>query len=349
MNVRAVLLRAVAVAVGLSLGLSVAEAGLRIVAPQEKSWLDIYRTDPVLPLVSLAPGVAATVETGESRWHVYTDLRGRRIGQAGPSSAGRPVLLVLGDSFAFGHGVDYEESFPALVAQRLDGRYSVVNTGVPGYGPVQYRQILASLLASGDRPAAVLLSLYLGNDFLDCIWDKHVQVVDGTMVEEGGGFRTWLKRNLHSYRLVSKVYQRLLSWSRPGRDPQEQLFYSEAWSQGDLARARAIFRSELLQIAELCRQAGVPILAVVIPKETSLTSTAPVGEGQPDYTLPVAEAAEALQAAGIPYVDLTESLRALGAANAFFARDGHLTRLGNETASAEIVRGLHGVLATHAN
>lgn len=334
-----------AIALGLGVGLGAAEFALRVVAPQEKSWLDIYRVDPVLPLVSLAPGVATTIETGESRWQVQTDALGHRVGRAGPSDEARPTLLVLGDSFAFGHGVDFEESFPALVAQDLDGGYGIVNTGVPGYGPVQYRQILESILSSGERPSLILLSLYLGNDFLDCVWNKRVQVVDGTMVEESGRVRTWMKFNLHSYRLISKVYQRLLSWSRPGRNPEEALFDPDAWKSGELARALAIFEAELLRIGELAREADVPIFAVVIPKETTIVQPAEPREGERDYGLPNAQAEGALAAAKIPYVDLTDALRALGAREAYFARDGHLTRPGNRAASAEIVRALREVLA----
>ncbi len=348
-TLRSALVRSAAVGLGLGIGLVAAELALRIVAPQEKSWLDIYRVDPVLPLVSLAPNVSTTVETGESRWHVQTDAGGHRVGRAGPADPSGRSLLVLGDSFAFGHGVDFEESFPALVTQELDGGFRLVNTGVPGFGPVQYRQILESMLESGERPSAILLSLYLGNDFLDCIWNKRVQVVDGTMVEESGRLRTWLKFNLHAYRLASKVYQRALAWSRPGRNPEEALFDPEAWRSGDPARAFEIFRTELARIGELARAAGVPILAVVIPKETSLLHASAPANAELDYGLPLAKATQALDASDIPYVDLTEALRMLGAREAYFARDGHLTRPGNREAAAEIVRALSALLAAPAS
>lgn len=342
-KLRGLLIRAAAIALGLGFGLLVAEVGLRIAAPQEKSWLDIYRVDPVLPLVSLAPDAATTVVTGESTWHVRTDARGHRIGREGAGRAGPPTLLLLGDSFAFGHGVDYEESFGALVAQELDGGYALVNTGVPGFGPVQYRQVLESTLESGERPQAILLSLYLGNDFLDCVWNKRVQVVNGVMVEESGRLRTWLKFNLHTYRLASKVYQRVAAWRRPGRSPDEALFDPEAWRSGELSRAFEIFSRELQRIGEIARDAGIPILAVVIPRETTLLHDAGADGSGLDYGLPNAKAAGALAAAGIPFVDLSAALRELGPAQAYFARDGHLTRPGNRAASAEIARALRAV------
>ncbi|MBM4337392.1 MAG: hypothetical protein FJ108_16020 [Deltaproteobacteria bacterium] len=344
-KLRGLLIRVVAIALGLGFGLVVAEVGLRIAAPQEKSWLDIYRVDPVLPLVSLAPDAATTVVTGESTWHVRTDARGHRTGNAAPAAPGSPTLLLLGDSFAFGHGVDYEESFAALVAQELGGGLALVNTGVPGFGPVQYRQVLESTLESGERPKLILLSLYLGNDFLDCVWNKRVQVVDGVMVEESGRLRTWMKFNLHTYRLASKVYQRAAAWRRPGRSPEEALFDPEAWRSGELSRALEIFSQELGRIGELAREANIPILAVVIPRETTLLHDAAVDGSGLDYGLPNARAATALSTAGIPFVDLSAALRELGPAQAYFARDGHLTRPGNRAASAEIAPALRELIA----
>lgn len=343
-GIRGVLLRGTAAAIGLLLGVAFGELALRIAAPQEKSWLDIYRVDPVLPFFSLAPGISATVETGEGRWHVYTDARGHRVGAPangdGPArgDAATPTLIVLGDSFAFGHGVEYEQSFPALVAARLGADHVLVNTGVPGYGPAQYRQVLESLLAPGERPEAVVVSLFLGNDFLDCVWEKRIDVVDGAMVGDASPWRSWLKRNLHGYRLISKVYQRAVTWGRPDAHFGNELFYAESWQKDELSRAHAIFREELARIGQVCRDAGIPVVAIVIPREVALATSPPADAGALDYRIPAERAEDALRAAGIPYADLTEPLRALGAADAYFARDGHLTPRGNEIAAGEITR-----------
>jgi hypothetical protein len=342
-----VLVRGIAVSIGLLFGLLLGEVALRIVAPQEKSWLDIYRKDPVLPFFSLAPGISATVETGEGRWHVYTDARGHRVARpssgnaaAGAEPAG-PTLLVLGDSFAFGHGVEYEQSFSALVTKQLGADYVLVNTGVPGYGPVQYRQVLESYLASGQRPAAVIVSLFLGNDFMDCVWEKNVQVMDGALVGDASPWRTWLKRNLHGYRLVSKVFQRVVPHAR-GEISDDELFRSAAWTQGELARAYGIFSAELARIGEICRERGIPVVAVVIPRDVALLPAPPGGSDDPH--LPTSKAEEALKSAGIRSVDLTEPLAALGAKSAYFARDGHLTPPANEIAAQEILRSLRDEL-----
>ena len=61
-------------------------------------------------------------------------LRGGEVTM--PKPAGTFRVLVLGDSIAFGYGVDEQASFPRVLEQRLRDRssdFDVVNSGVPGY------------------------------------------------------------------------------------------------------------------------------------------------------------------------------------------------------------------------
>jgi hypothetical protein len=122
----------------------------------------------------------------------------------------------LGDSFTFGHGVDYDQSYVGLLSADVKPRWHFCNTAVPGYGPVQYRQLLQYHLDRGSQPSAVLVGTYVGNDFFDCIWGKDIPVVDGILGER----KTWktpVKRNSHLYRLCSKIYHNLFLRSRhPG-------------------------------------------------------------------------------------------------------------------------------------
>lgn len=80
--------------------------------------------------------------------------------------AGERRILVLGDSVAFGWGVDQGEDFPArleaLLRQQPGGAWRVINTGVNGYNSQQQALFFAS---EGIRfqPDIVLL-LYVGND-----------------------------------------------------------------------------------------------------------------------------------------------------------------------------------------
>jgi hypothetical protein len=93
----------------------------------------------------------------ESQMVLYrSDAAGFRVGSAGTSSA--PGELVLcGDSFAFGTGVDFDECFGAIVARELD--LPLRNFGMPGFG---VDQIVLSVErhALPRQPALLLVALY---------------------------------------------------------------------------------------------------------------------------------------------------------------------------------------------
>jgi len=72
------------------------------------------------------------------------------------------VVLVLGDSISAGYGLDRQQAWPALLAERTGWR--VVNGGVSGDTSAQGRARLSGLLDE-HRPAAVIIELG-GNDML---------------------------------------------------------------------------------------------------------------------------------------------------------------------------------------
>jgi lysophospholipase L1-like esterase len=87
------------------------------------------------------------------------------------------VILVLGDSYAFGYGVESAQAFPALLETRLRGehpgrRVRVINLGIPGYDTSQE---LAVLREWGPQlhPQLVLLQYHL-NDI-----QRHPETDDG--------------------------------------------------------------------------------------------------------------------------------------------------------------------------
>src|SRR5262249_31144448 len=101
-----VLLLGVSGAVALLLG----EGLLRVAAPQPPSCLDVYRRHPSLPSYALETNLARRLATGESSWAIYTDADGCRVPRLPVAKPGAAPALVLGDSFAFGQGVNYEET-----------------------------------------------------------------------------------------------------------------------------------------------------------------------------------------------------------------------------------------------
>lgn len=93
------------------------------------------------------PNLALTHKTNEFQSQIYTNGQGLRVpaghgDYALEKPAGTERVLLLGPSFAFGWGVNYEETFAArlealLNAQRTGGdrRIEVIDAGVPSMGP----------------------------------------------------------------------------------------------------------------------------------------------------------------------------------------------------------------------
>jgi hypothetical protein len=100
-------------------------------------------------------------------WQVVTAPAGWRYGPTHPRSP-RHHVLVLGDSYAFGEGVNVEDRFDEVIARSLADSAGVefVNRGVMGFGTDQQVLAGAPYLDSLSRGDVVLLVTYQ-NDMID--------------------------------------------------------------------------------------------------------------------------------------------------------------------------------------
>jgi len=109
------------------------------------------------------PGVFYTLRPGSCRFanrEFDTVLRINSKGVRDSEDAlVAPEIIVLGDSFTMGWGVEQDEAFPQALA-RLSGR-RVLNTGVPSWGTVREARLLDRLDTSGLR---YLVIQYSSND-----------------------------------------------------------------------------------------------------------------------------------------------------------------------------------------
>ncbi len=81
-------------------------------------------------------------------------------------AAAKPVILFIGTSLTAGYGLEPDQSYPAVIARRLDSlheNYEVVDAGVSGETSADTRGRIGWLL---KRPAAVILLETGANDGL---------------------------------------------------------------------------------------------------------------------------------------------------------------------------------------
>jgi hypothetical protein len=141
-------------------------------------------------------------------WHIQTNSDGYRTSLSWNAQA-QTRILILGDSFAFGEGVNQEERFDSIM-ERNHSSWNIKNLGVMGYGTDQ--QLLAGQqyfpeLRAGD----VLVLLTFSNDYIDILRQRFAgrakpwfEYTDGNLILHVPviSFREWLRDK--SY-LASKV------------------------------------------------------------------------------------------------------------------------------------------------
>jgi hypothetical protein len=177
----------------------------------------------------------------------------------------KPTILFTGESITAGFGLEWDETFPALVGTALDTQ--VVNLGVHAYGNHQSFARLADALPSFEHPIAVV-SLYLPSILLRLDSDSHPQMVfhDDTFSLVPPPHPFW--KRLH----LAQVATDLVTYD-PHADETLALAAKIFKATADRARARGaqvIFvgprfgepRGDAYLIDELFTQQGLPFLDV---------------------------------------------------------------------------------------
>ena len=80
--------------------------------------------------------------------------------------SGKKIVMLIGDSYTQGCcASEYGESFASLINQSKE--YEVLNFGIPGADPLQYRLIVEKY-ATIIQPDLIVVALYGGNDIMEC-------------------------------------------------------------------------------------------------------------------------------------------------------------------------------------
>jgi lysophospholipase L1-like esterase len=350
--VRRVLLNVAAATVSLGFALFVAEAAVRIFAPQQ---LIVPRSDMYVAADSLGwkhrPLVNTTVNTGERTVTFRTDSSGFRVARSGRRDTPRRVLLI-GDSFMAALQVEYEQSLAGLLdasLAKLDVPASIDNAGVAGWDPPQYLIQLRRSLAARRYDLVVVCS-FVGNDVVS----RFTRRIPSRQPEEVHALRwprsaspreivyAWLypindflKRRSHLYVLAKKQlrFARMRAGLTAEEPPRELLRRDSLAGRWDTTLV--IFK-EMASVAEANR---VPIRFFLIPSAYQVDSTElytllkgfKVQPSEIDVNQPNRLMGSRLAGAGLQFTDLTDALRAghqsgermNGAVDAHFSPEGH--------------------------
>jgi len=180
---RGILLRIAVAALSVAGSLVALELGFRWFRWHQLAQIDapgdayhFNRRDPVYHHRYLAN---ATVRDQRPDYNVAYTLNAvglRGSSNDGPKPAGTRRLLMLGDSFTFGIGVDDGKEFPALLQQAFDGvslPVDVINAGVGSYSPILHYLTLRDRYLAWE-PDAVVLWIDFGDIHDDAVYERHL-------------------------------------------------------------------------------------------------------------------------------------------------------------------------------
>ncbi len=96
--------------------------------------------------------------TGSDYGAYYTfNKEGYRTGNVNYSTDfSKPIILIIGDSMLFGHGLNFEDTFGYKLKDRLQNRYEVINFAVQAYGTDQMYLMLQRIFPI-YRPKIVIM------------------------------------------------------------------------------------------------------------------------------------------------------------------------------------------------
>lgn len=261
---------------------------------------------------------------------VCTNSMGLRDDEA---SLEDPDVLLLGDSFAFGWGVDQGESVADVLERRT--RLRVLDMGVPGYGTLQQYLLLRRYAASRDVSGKLALFLLNSTDVYENAVHPLGQIpyVDWAAAEPhvnrpgDTAFEAWVEEvNRHrsrgvfarsifadlSLEAVRALGRRLKLYTppRPAYVPTE----ADHWQAfGETVRA----------IRTLSERTGLAVAFVYVPWPREIDGHEPSLVHRIQSVLAYAE---------IPMIDLRGRL----GGGAYFRLDDHWTAEGHARAAAEI-------------
>lgn len=251
---------------------------------------------------------------------VSIDATGLR---ACPASSA-PLLLTLGDSSVFGHGLPDADTLHGQLAVATGGDYRACTAAVPGYSSLQTRIFLEEQ-GWAMAPAVVVI----GNQWSDNQFDYFPDAtLLGALRGPSGAVEAVLIESA-LYRFLAGVL---------GRPTTYSVYWKSRDSWGGVRRVPlASYAENLRWMLDEARERGVGVVFLTLANRRTLEHES-VHEPWTPY---VAYRAALAAAAGVPVVDATPLLRASGeAVDALFMDEMHPTALANRLVATELARAL---------
>jgi hypothetical protein len=336
------------------------EIAVRIVSPQKQFTCTVNVWDRVVGTKQV-PGAKGFVRVPEYAIDLVINSKGLRDREfAYEKPAGTSRILVLGDSFTCGYGVDADETYAKVLERLLGaGGASIASAGAAGAAGSKWEVINAGVGSTGTAhqlaffetegykygPDIVVLGFFQ-NDFTDNLASGLYTVEAGRLVKHDARTTIWRRiqgivchvpgyntffasshlLNFAKVRVARRHYQQLgTRYDQPGgqlgADTERQ------------AQALEITKALISALRDTCARHQSRLVVLLIPK---------IDYGEwPERTLALMEH---MRAEGIAYIDLAAAFRAEDAAGTVvsYPADHHWNAAGHDLAARMLYEFLTG-------
>lgn len=263
------------------------EMGVRLfgIAPKIAHGLDLYTEDKYLPYMT-RPSFSTYVDlrNAEASFLCTHNSRGLRDREHDDSAQpGTLRILGLGDSFTYGIGASFQDTFLYRLEELLNARQGehphveIIKAGIPGTN-TQHQRVFLEHYGLAYRPNIVLvgfnttdvIGMHTGFNHSKATADHRLSVFAPNALTESFRF---LYVHSHVFRiLLEKLFYAISSnftehWSEIY---QANGFHEKNWVKVE---------DELSKIRELCRQSNAVMVVVEIPENSF-----PTGSGSKNYS-----------------------------------------------------------------
>lgn len=257
----------------------------------------------------------------ERYWKPVNAL-GYRDAAPRPKAAGEKLVVVLGDSFASGHGIDRAgDRFGDILGRDLGPGWRVANVAKIGWDTVDEDQALRDYPVTPD---VVVLAYYV-NDIIPAAKARHAEL--DFPIRFPRGFTKYL---VDHFALANFVYWRLArTGNMEGAGKRFWQGLAQAYADPVVWKDHA---DQLQSIVDWCAARKVRLVTLIIPNLVDVAGSAPM----------TSKVAAFFRDRGVPVVDLTGRLTGRNPADMVVnSVDSHA----NAGLNAEIARVLRPVVA----
>lgn len=304
---------------------------------------DIDWDDPIRFL----PGSQRTYRSREFTFTVTFNRHGRRDAEWSEETIADPrSILLIGDSFVLGNAVEERDAIPARMELRLAERgdpREVLNFGMSAGAPPHYARLLEVALREGFGARAVVVALFVGNDFMPGIFEPPQRPAASPRppgAPPGSALFRWLRLRVgQSARIVGLVltagrWLGITVYDSGGsyvflreQTPEQQQFF-----------ARAL--AEIGRMHDLAEAHGRRLYVVVIPNKLQVENGDDLTGRIYDAAAPDDRILAWCRARGLPCLDLLPDLAAAfaqGSEPLYYPIDRHFTPRGYALAADRIL------------